>query len=241
MATQTSSATRQNARPPRSKIRRVREVLRLEGIKGLVLKVLARLCYREIVLVERELRNLWLEPATDVPIQVRRLRRKDVPAYLELRLDQSEEDVLRRLDSGHFCYVTWTNGRMSSAVWMQDGPVWIPEVDRYLPLQRDEVYSYDSFTAPDVRGRNVAAARGATTTRLLRACGYRNAVGFVLPENRAGFRPPEKLGVRRCGRIGYFQLGPIRIEFYERGDEKKTWTVRRSPRWLFRRPAPQPL
>jgi hypothetical protein len=222
-------------------LRRVRDVLHTEGLKGLVLKLLARAFYREIVLVERELRNLWLEPSTEVPIQVRRLRRQDVPAYLELRPDQSEQEVLARLDAGHFSYVTWTDGRISSAVWLQEGPVLIPEVDRYLPLRRDEVYGYDSFTAPDLRGKNIAAARGAQTTRLLRACGYRSTIGFVLPENRAGFKPPEKIGLRRCGSIGWFQLGPIRIEYFVRGDEPKRWTVRRSPRWLIRRPAAQAL
>ena len=81
MAPKTSSMIR-NANVPRRGMPRVREVRGLEGLKGIALKVLARSVYREVVLVERELRNLWLEPSTDVPIQVRRLRRRDIRAYL---------------------------------------------------------------------------------------------------------------------------------------------------------------
>jgi ribosomal protein S18 acetylase RimI-like enzyme len=226
---------------PRGGFARMREVLAMEGIKGIALKVLARSVFREVILVERELRNLWLEPSTDVPMRVRRLRHRDIPAYLELRPDQSEEEVLKRFESGHFSYVTWTEGRISSAVWQQDGPVWIPEVDYLLPLGTKEVYSYDSFTAPELRGRNVAPARGAQTTRLLRACGYRTIIGFVLPENRAAFRQPEKLGFKRSGRIGYLQLGPARLQYFQRGDENSRWTMRRAPRSLMRRPTPELL
>jgi ribosomal protein S18 acetylase RimI-like enzyme len=206
-----------------------------------LLKVLARSVYREVVLVERELKNLWVETSTDVSIQVRRLRRSDVPAYLDLRTDQSEEEVVRRLDNGHFAYVTWTEGRISSAVWYQDGPVWIPDVDHLLTLGPREVYSYDSFTSPDLRGRGIAPARGVQTMRLMRAAGYRSVIGFVLPENRAGFRQPEKLGLKRTGRIGYLQLGPVRLQYSQRGTEKVRWTMRRAPRSLMRRPAVEPL
>jgi hypothetical protein len=229
-----------NANLPRRGVARVREVLAVEGIKGVTLKLLARSVFREVVLVERELRNLWLEPSTDVPIQVRRLRHRDIRAYLELRTDQTEEEIAKRFDSGHFSYVTWTEGRISSAVWFQDRAVWVPDVDHVLPLKPREVYSYDSFTRPELRGRNIAAARGAQTTRLLRATGYKSVIGFVLPENRAGFRQPEKLGLERCGRIGYLQLGLVRLQFFQRGDQDLRWTMRRSPRSLLARPAPHP-
>jgi len=195
--------------------------------------------YRRVVLVEHELRNLWLEPAIDVPIRVRRLRRSDVPAYVEFRIKSSEEEVLRRLASGHFCYVTWTGDRISSAVWFQERPVLIPEVDRLLPLERNDVYSYDSFTTPDFRGNNIAAARGAQTTKLLRACGYERAVGFVPPENRASLRVAAKIGVRQIGSMGYFQLGPVRVDFLRLGAEKTLWNARRSPRSLLARLVPR--
>jgi hypothetical protein len=240
MARKTSPMIR-NANLPRRGMSRVREVLALEGLKGIALKVLARSIYREVVLVERELRNVWVEASTDVPIQVRRLRRSDLAAYLILRPDQSDEEVVRRLDNGHFAYVTWTEGRISSAVWFQDGPVWIPDVDHLLSLGPREVYSYDSFTSPELRGRGVAAARGVQTMRLVRAAGYRSVIGFVLPENRAGFRQPEKLGLKRSGRIGYIQLGPLRLQYFQRDNEKVRWTMRRAPRSLMRRPAAEPL
>jgi GNAT superfamily N-acetyltransferase len=240
MAAETSSIVPERDRAKRVGARRAHEVLRTEGVKGLALKLLARLCYRKVVLAERELRNLWLEPSTDVPIQVRRLRARDANAYADLRPDQDAGEALRRLADGHFCYVTWTNGRLSSAVWFQEGSAWIPELDRHLPLGPSEVYSYDSYTAPELRGRNIAPARGVQTTRLLRACGYERAIGFVLPENRASLTATKKIGVRAIGEMGYIQLGPVRIEFIRRGNEKRRWSVRRAPRLLLLRPAANP-
>src|SRR6266540_4307264 len=105
-----------------------------KATKGFVLKVLGRLCYRRIVLVERELRDLWMEHSSGVPVKVRRLQRRDVPAYVEFREKQTAEEVHRRLDEGSFCYVTWTGDRISSAHWFKTGPAWIPEIDRYLAI-----------------------------------------------------------------------------------------------------------
>ena len=45
----------------------------LKAAKALVLKLLAILVYRRDVLVERELRNHWVEPSSDISLRVRRL------------------------------------------------------------------------------------------------------------------------------------------------------------------------
>jgi hypothetical protein len=62
----------------------------------------------------------------------------------------------------------------------------------------------------------------------------------VLPENPVGFRPIEKLGLRRTGALGYVQLGPARLEFSRIGESKTEWRLRRSPRQPFRRPVLRP-
>jgi hypothetical protein len=181
-----------------------------------------------------------MEPFTDVPLKVRRLQRKDVAAYVAFREKQTAQEVVRRLDEGSFCFVTWTGDRISSAIWFQTGRVWIPELDRHLLVDPDQIYGYDSWTAPDLRGHNIPAVRGKQTTRLLRAAGYKRLIGYVLPENPAAFRPVEKVGMRRRGTVGYVQLGPLRLEFSRMGDRKTEWRVLRSPRLQFRRPVLRP-
>jgi hypothetical protein len=66
---------------------------RLKATKAFFLKVLGRLVYRRIVLVERELRDLWMEHSSDLPVTVRRLQRRDVQAYVEFREKQTAEEV----------------------------------------------------------------------------------------------------------------------------------------------------
>jgi GNAT superfamily N-acetyltransferase len=211
-----------------------------KAAKAFVLKVLGRLVYRRVVIVERELRNLWIDQSSDVPLRVRRLHRKDVPAYVAFRQKQTAEEVQTRLDEGDFCYVTWTGDRISSAVWFKTGAAWIPEIDRYLPIGPDSIYGYDSFTAPDLRGRNIPAARGKQTLRLLQAEGYERQIGYALAENPSALRPLEKLGMRRVGSIGFFQLGPLRLDFSRMPPSKTEWRLRRSPRQPFRRPVLRP-
>jgi len=49
--------------------------------------------------------------------------------------------------------------------------------------------------------------------RELRNGGYRRLVAVVVPENRAAFRPLEKIGYHPTGMMGYVQFGPWRLEF----------------------------
>jgi hypothetical protein len=188
---------------------------RLKTTKAFFLKVLGRLVYRRIVLVERELRDLWMEHSSDLPVTVRRLQRHDVQAYVESREKQTAEEVHRRLNEGSFCYVTWTGDRISSAHWFKTGPAWIPEIDRYLAIGPKQVWGHDSWTARDLRGHNIV-------------------------ENPAAFRPHQKLGMRRVGTMGFVQLGPLRFDFTQMGEGKTQWRLRRSPRQLFRRPLLNP-
>jgi RimJ/RimL family protein N-acetyltransferase len=208
--------------------------------KGLLLKVLAKLVYRRVVLFERELRDLWMEHSSDVPLRVRRLQRKDVPAYVAFREKQSAEEVHRRLDEGSFCYVTWTGDRISSAVWYRSGPAWVPEINRHLAVAPSDIYAYDSWTAREMRGRNIAAVRGERTMKLLRGAGYERQIGYALAENPSALRVHEKLGMRRVGTLGYVQLGPLRLDFTRIGDARTEWRLRRSPRPLLRRPVLRP-
>lgn len=76
-----------------------------------------------------------------------------------------------------------------------------------------DVYTYDSFTDPSFRGQQIATVRLAAMLRFFREAGYVRLVSIVVPENSGALRPPEKMGYRSFGAIGYVKFGPWRWYF----------------------------
>jgi hypothetical protein len=136
----------------------------------------------------------------------------DAEAYRALRADDGAE-LTRRLADGDRCFGAWLDGRLVSVRWFSSGSAWIEYLDLRVPLRPDELYMYDLYTAPDLRGRSVSRASAAGWQEVLAAEGVRRLVGSVLPENRPVLRATEKAGWRVVGRIGYVRLGPWRREF----------------------------
>jgi hypothetical protein len=204
------------------------EVLRSEGVRSLALKALGKTVFRKVVLIELDLEQLETDLSTDVPLRTSFLRPEDVPEYLRFRPDCGEEEVRERLAHGDICFVAWNDGRIASASWFQFGKAQIPGLDRQIPLEERQVYDYDSWTASDLRGHNIATVRDKEAFLKLRDAGYRSVLGYVLPENRSGFGPPAKLGFRKIGSAGFVRLGPVRLDFIRHHEHHAEWKVRRS-------------
>jgi ribosomal protein S18 acetylase RimI-like enzyme len=207
--------------------RRLRRVIDEEGARGLFLRALERTCFRHVVLFERELVDFPNE-FSDVPIAVRPLERVDLPAYACFRPDAVEE-ATDRLAAGHLCFAAWSGARIVAVSWFKKGAARLPVLERELELDPQTIYAYDSWTDPELRGHNIASARASQSLRMLHEAGYERLVSYVLPENRAGLKPPQKIGMQRAGVAGFVQLGPIRIDFLRwRGPLELS--LRRSPR-----------
>src|SRR5947208_1929990 len=165
---------------------------RREGVRGLALAALGRTVYRHLVLSETDLRDIPL-PRCELAIEVRRLRPEDVPAYFRSR-SNSPEEILRRMERGSECYAAWHAGEIVSAAWWHPGEAWIEELDRRFLLRPDELYCYDGWTIPRLRGRNLTPARAVLTMRMLREQDFVHAVTVSLPENRPIHRAWRKMG-----------------------------------------------
>jgi RimJ/RimL family protein N-acetyltransferase len=164
------------------------------------------------VLIENDLREDKPLLRSDPPIEVRRLRREDVSAYVRSH-PNSPEELIRRLERGSQCHAAWHDGEIVSATWWHPGEAWIEDLDRRFLLRAGEVYFYDAWTVPRLRGRNITPARSVLTLRALREQGFMRAVAFFLPENRPIHRAAEKVGWQRFGAAGFGRIGPARIEF----------------------------
>jgi GNAT superfamily N-acetyltransferase len=197
----------------RAVVKRASEVLRDEGVKNLWFKILGQTVYRRLVLMECPLDQLLGSVTPRLPVVINRLISSESDAYAAFRPDADPSDMRRRLEAGHLCFVARHEGQIVHACWAAAGRAWIDYLAYEMPLARDEVYQYDSFTAPAFRGHNLAAARVIEAARYFRQAGYRRLIAVVSPENTAAFRPLEKAGYRPFGLIGYIQLGQMRRNF----------------------------
>jgi ribosomal protein S18 acetylase RimI-like enzyme len=220
-------------------LKRAVQVLQTEGIASLWFRVLGETVYRRMVLMER----LLAEPVSPVtpglPVTIGLLDKTEVDAYCGFRPGADPLDVRRRLEAGQWCFVARLEGRIVQAGWAVARRARIDYLDSEIDLAPDEVYIYGSYTAPDSRGRNLAPAQRTEAVRFFRDAGYRRLVAVVFPENRAGFRPLEKIGCRRFGVIGYVRIGPWRRDFCRvsrdpllPGEPPATWAGGESPRCI---------
>jgi hypothetical protein len=208
-----------------SLLRRLAGAWRRGGARGVLLATLGRTVYRHVVLIERDLREDMPLLRSDPPIEVRRLRPADVSAYARSN-PKSPEELLRRMERGSRCHAAWHAGEIVSAAWWHPGEAWIEDLDRRFLLRAEEVYLYDAWTVPRLRGRNITPARSVLTLRHLHEQGFLRAVAFVLPENRPIHRAAlEKVGWRRFGTAGFVRIGPAGIEFV-RARGRAQWRAR---------------
>lgn len=221
--------------------RRANEVLRHEGIGALRKRALAfvqrllrvRHWYRRELFASIVWDESTPELDSDLTLEIRELGHEDIPAYVAFRADAGDPvdggEAAVRLDLGHICTGAWHDGRLVAASWIVPGRACIDELQRCVDIPLDRVYYYDSFTHPDVRGHNVAGARGTVTRRMLRAEGYTGGYCVVNPSNVASRRQMKKAGWTIDGSVGYLQAFGQRLDFAFLHGRRPT---------LSRRPAP---
>jgi GNAT superfamily N-acetyltransferase len=190
---------------------RALELLREEGPRSVVFRVLGETVYRRLVLVERDLR--CAEPVSVPPgLRFDFLDERGLDEYSTLRPGLRTQ-AAARLASGDRCFATWLDGRLAAVRWLATGSAHIEYLDTRLQLADDEIYHYDTFTGPNVRRRGVSTATHGALVRRLRDEGWRWSVRALLPENRAAAADAARGGYVARGRIGYVRLGRLRHDF----------------------------
>ncbi len=209
-------------RPGWSLRRRVAGVVRHEGVRGVALRARDAAGIRTLVLLERDLAAAPCVPAIDAGLACRLLSEADVGAVVALRPSLDADAVRPRLDAGDYGIGVWHGDRLISAAWFSTAEAWIPELGRRLRLGPGQVYGYDSFTAPDWRGRGVYGYRSSVAAQVLTVAGLRHSLGFVIAHNRPSLRAAAKAGFRPFGMIGYVRIGRWRRDFV-RIDGHRRW------------------
>ena len=194
----------------RSVLRRAREVLRDDGLRALWFKVLGETVYRRVSLV-----RLPIDPPpplteSTVDTSFGFVGPDEIDALTRLRPDVARKEVERRLARGDRCWAARRNGDIVSTRWVASGSAWIEYLGVEVPLRPDEVFLYETYTAPAYRGLGLSPAAGTRLTRALRAEGWMSILGGVVPENAAALRAASKTGYREVGSVGVVRLGPRR-------------------------------
>jgi len=182
---------------PRSAAARTLELLREEGTRAAAAGVLAETFYRRLALLERPLSEPLDEFGSS--LSFRELSAADID---ELGDHGPPDEFERRFAGGHLCLTGALDGRVVTFLWAARHEAPVDYLGCSLRLEEQELYLYDTRTVPDLRGRDFATACWAYAVRRFKAAGQARLLAAVLPENRAGLRPPEKVGFRRIGTIG---------------------------------------
>jgi GNAT superfamily N-acetyltransferase len=191
-------------------LHRVRVVARREGPSGLFFRMLERFGYRRVGWFARGLDPLRPNPAR-TPIDVVRLGPGDLDAYLGLRPDSPPRLFFGRLEAGGICFAARHAGRIVSVTWIATGHAQLSTGE--LVLRDGEVFLYDSFTDPELRGHHIQMTVLAALLDHARAAGHQRAVVMIEPVNRPSIRSRERSGFRRTGTMHFLRLG------------KKSWTL----------------
>jgi SAM-dependent methyltransferase len=187
--------------------RRTATVFRRRGAQALFFKLLGETVYRRLVLVEDDLERLLPPLDEGSGFETGLLEEDAIVDYLALRSDQTAGEVLGRLRRGERCSITRHEGRIVSAHWCAVRRGWIEPLECEIALEPDELYSYESYTAPEYRGHRLPAARARRLRRRLRAEGIRRRLGVVEPDDPSALRHAAQAGFRPIGRIARLGLG----------------------------------
>lgn len=183
------------------------------NIRDLWFKVLGRTIYRRLILFERDLKAPISNINPGIPIKITLLKDNEIDDYIRFRPDVDYIAIQRRFEKNAQCFVVRYENKIVHAGWAFAKSAWIDYLKYPILLSDDEIYTSDSFTSPEFRGFNVAAARIIFTIQYFNNLGYGKLLCGVLKENKPAFRPLEKTGWIPCGVISCLMIGPWRYHF----------------------------
>lgn len=114
------------------------------------------------------------------------------------------KSLIKRLDDGDAVYLGFLRGELIYSLWLATDKesVYIREVNNDLPIKKDTVYIYNSFTAPQHRGHGIhknALEYAMQQASIQKKCNH--AVAVVLTSDKLSIRGFYKSGFTNVGMI----------------------------------------
>ena len=195
-------------------LRRSVEILCQEGLLVLCSRIFGEIIYRRMLLMEHLLEkppfacqkpssfgSCWLCPDASA-------------RYASFHQELTEEEICRRLSTGDRCFVGEVDGRIVHGSWFASSNARICFLDLELPLEPGELYLYQSFTPPEMRGRGFATATLASALEMVRKEGFRRVVCCIQLDRAIAYPPPLRTGFVPSALISSVWLGPGRWVFH---------------------------
>lgn len=179
-------------------------------------KLLDVLGYRRMLRLER---LLGMPPRELEPRHEIRVRMANLDEYLELGHPTGGAEAERRLAAGDRIVGVWHEGRLACASWLAEDSVLVPYLRVDLPLAGDELYQYDSWTLPELRGARLTSYRGLELVKLGREEGKRVLVGHIWPEHVQSLRSAYRNMYRVVGMDMAFRLPGVIVRRDRRWEE----------------------
>lgn len=200
-------------------VRRALTTVKHEGLPSFVTRSFAFAGYKMGLWYVGWFSRTLDEPIVPVPPRldgsISLLTAEDAQDYVRFHSNISSEEYLERLGRGQYCFVVRdASGELASATWVATASVWIDFVDREVTLQEDEVYLYDSYTAPQFRGKRLQPYLCADILTEIRDKGYRRAAVIIAPENRSNIASRQRSGFRKTGNLFRIRIGSLRRDFF---------------------------
>lgn len=149
-------------------------------------------------------------PRTPEGLVVRRATGDDAAAYARDIGTDSPKTFRRRLSAATGCWLLIEGGRILHASWTTTKGAWTRELGRFFRPPEGDVYTYESFTRADARGRGAyplvlghlcADAAAAGLRRAWVGAEHHNPAS-LRAITKAGFRPGFEITFgRRWGRL----------------------------------------
>lgn len=187
--------------------RRAYEVVRGEGWSVLAFMFLADLGFRRFLLLERRFDEPIPTITPLVPLAFSELRPAELDEYLRFHDQVPRAQLEERFARGDECFLARHDGRIVSTSWASRADHFFRSLECCYEVGASEIYLYDAFTDPGLRGRAIAPALGVRVLERFRRAGLRRVMVVVVPENAANRRARAKSGFRACERIVYLRLG----------------------------------
>ncbi|WP_424565408.1 GNAT family N-acetyltransferase [Thiogranum longum] len=109
--------------------------------------------------------------------------------------------------AGNRCYAALCNGEIASVSWIAEKQGYLEMIGYRFPLESDEIYMFDSFTAKRYRGKRLVPALYSRLTEHYRAGGYRTVITLIVPENKSNITSRTRSGFKQTGSVTQLKLG----------------------------------
>jgi GNAT superfamily N-acetyltransferase len=163
-----------------------------------------------MLLMEHSLEQLPFACQEQPPFNCSWLSPDEAALYASFHQDLTEEEIYKRLSSGERCFIGRMDHRIVHGFWVVASNARIDFLNIILPLNPGELYLYQSFTSPEIRGRGFATTTLASALEVVRSEGFRRVLCCIQSDRAMGYPPFLRTGFVPSALLSSVWLGPWR-------------------------------